>query len=157
MAPYRVRRINWNLLVNPTMQGINIRARGDENFARGIGRGLSDLGTGIQNQRLEKESNRRARSREGLAQGSLDLRRDELNLKRNLDAADRSEAAANQAYLDGLVNELSQSAVTESQQTGEVSPQTKTNLTKVVEGQGGPEIVKKRQEALAEIECDGDG
>ena len=139
------------------MQGINIRARGDENFARGIGRGLSDLGTGIQNQRLEKESNRRSRSREGLAQGSLDLRRDELNLKRNLDAADRSEAAANQSYLDGLVNSMSESATAEFEATGEVAPETQTNLQKVVEGQGGVEVVKRRQEALAEIECDGDG
>jgi len=90
--PYRARPIRWDLLVQPTMQGLAIEAQADANMNQSILAGLLGVGRGIQQGAANKEnkrryeqdtaeSNRRFGLQDQRAQAGLDLRQREFDLR----------------------------------------------------------------------------
>ena len=83
-TPYKVRRINWALLVNPSMQGLRTEAEADARKFANIGGGLSSIGAGIVRNRQERESKRRFDAQQSLRQAAFDERKADQDTRRSI-------------------------------------------------------------------------
>ena len=146
--PYKSSKINWSLLVGPTMQGLSTEAQANSDFARSIMGGLDSLGSGIADQRREKESNRRARVSEGLQGRALDMRDQENNRAYDLRARNQLADDAQGSYLADQMGELLGAAESEQAQFGEVTPETDAAVTRLA--QASPQRSSPRAKTAAE-------
>lgn len=136
--PYRVRPINWDLLVSPKMRGIEIEAQGAAQTARNIQSGFEGLGAGLDLRRQEAESKRRFDVQNARADEELGLSRARFGMdlleyqERQLDR----QAAEEDALEDlGIVSEQ---AVQEAATQGQVNPVTAQSLWDLANNLGGP-------------------
>ena len=81
--PYRGRAINWNLLLEPTMQGLSTEANASARLGSTIERGGGAVGQGFKDKRTEAESKRRFDSDLALRQKESDRQDAELRLKQD--------------------------------------------------------------------------
>ena len=91
--PYRARKIDWNLLLRPTMAGIATSGQASARLSDTIRGAGSSIGAGLVRSRQEDESKRRYKEQQaesrrrneqdlGLRQQALDLRKSEFDLKK---------------------------------------------------------------------------
>ena len=136
----RVRPIRWELLLDPSMRGLETEARSSENLSRSIMGGLTDIGQGIARGRQEKESRRRFERVQGREDAEFSLRKEELLEKK------RDRQAYETDWLDSMDLALEAAGV-EVETTGTVSPQTTQVVTDLTDALGGPEATKAKVEA----------
>ena len=141
--PYRARPIRWELLLNPSMRGIDIRARASENLAGMILGGAQQVGAGIVRGRQEKESRRRYQQdfalRSEMQRGSLALRQAELQDQQarqlRADEEEQARATALSSLLMGTTD-----AVSEAGALGvEIPPDLAAQHRKTIDAVGGPQ------------------
>lgn len=141
---YRPRPINWNLLVNPSMQALAIREAGSRDMNQSIMAGLVDVGRGITRARAEKESARRFDVEAGLAEDRLDLLDSKHEFEKKKYEEDRlDEQAADQALLEAL-EQTGTRAVQELNVHGDLTPQTAASLKQNVDSLGGPQATVQK-------------
>ena len=131
--PFRPRPIRWDLLVNPSMQALDIRARADARMNQNILSGLLNLGQGIRQGAASTESKRRFDITSGISQGHLDIRTAESEAQEGRlkqQELDRQEAESTYTdMLDNLVGQMNS--------TGKASPEQASQFQQVTEAVGG--------------------
>lgn len=152
--PYRSRALNWNLLLQPTMAGLDTEANASSRFASTLLGAGQAIGGGLKDKRLEAESKRRFDANQAdelrretaantRSDREFDLRRREFDLR-------AQERQADDTALMDLVTNGSEKAQAEYASTGQVSPETSTLLQQGSDALGGPEATQGRLSLRAE-------
>jgi len=150
-VPYRSRPINWNYLLQPSMRGIDYKARAGENLAQMILGAGQNIGAGLSRRQDRAERRREfdaqyglAERRQGLAEGrfALDLR--EENRKRE------DQRIADEFVRDLLAGDYDQ-ANKEIAAFDAMGPKTAENLNRDVKLVGGPERALPIIQAYEEV------
>lgn len=151
--PYRVRRLNWDLLTRPTMAGLATEAQANASLNRSVLGGLASIGGGIVQKRQEKESRRRSDRDFSLREDAFDLRVKQHNLSVDIEAEKRrDQQAADKEMLDNL-GLASEAVGQEHAATGEVSPETLATFQETTAMAGGPELAQLKLKRRAEKEA----
>lgn len=157
--PYRVRRIDWGLLANTAAEGLRQEARNIERVGRAGRNALSTLHADRVRRRQEKESRRRAdiddarqdralRIRSRNTREALDLRHQELSLRREKFESERRDKQARDTEILDNLGVATESVNREFVETGEVSPESSKNLKTYVDLAGGPEVATRKYLSL---------
>jgi hypothetical protein len=146
--PYKVRPLDWRLMLDPTMAGIQSEVAAGARLGGLIAGGGADIGAGITRGRQERESRRRFSAEQSQQQQrmdrshGLDLRRQALD-EREFMERQRERQSNETAMLDGVTHAVSQ-VEQEMASRGQVKPETGQALTQFTDALGGPEAVQER-------------
>ncbi len=139
--PYKVRRIDWRLLLDPTMRGIGIEADADARMNQNILRGLVGAGENIVRGRAVTEDRRRFNIQSGRAQRAserADKAHDFMILQHEDALAERKrEREIND---ESLMRELGIEAgtgIVETMQTGQPDPERVARVKQLYMSGGG--------------------
>ncbi len=134
---FRPRRINWNLLVNPSMQALAIREAGDRDMNQSIMAGLAAASSNIRQNVANKESSRRFDEQMDFRKEQFGLQEDKFEFEKDKREEDRRDAqAADEALLEALGGTMKRGAQ-EIQVQGDLSPETAGAAEKTIDALGG--------------------
>ncbi len=122
--PYRVRKINWRNLLDPTMAGLQEEARGDADKNAAIRGGVSALGSGIVRGRQEKESRRRFDRGAAQRDRQLSVSEERLSLTKARELERARDEQARETTLTDIAEEAGQRLLSDLSETGKVAPET---------------------------------
>jgi len=129
--PFRPRPIRWDLLVNPSMQALDIRARADSRMNQNILSGLLNLGQGIRQGAVTKENTRRFNLTNARADRAESRALKALNME-------EIRQAAFDDFVAGQLGDTTQQLLA-GEANGQADPKTADRHNKLVGISGGPE------------------
>ena len=144
--PFTPRKIDWRLLVDPTMRGLALEADADARMNQNIMSGLLSVGQGVQRGAANRESKRRFGIEAGLRERSLEVSEGGLKLRQDEAEAKAAERLAFQEYIDEELGGPAAKLV----QGQQLSPQEETRTQGLVKARGGPEAAIDGQIKLVE-------
>lgn len=142
---YRVRPLNWNLLLQPTMEGLNTEAQASSKLGSMIAGAGGEIGAGFTRKRQEAESKRRFDADQAESARRFDIndsrQREEFDLRRQdrLDVLTEKERErqANQSSLLDMVETTTQMALGGDPTALQVLPEAANAL-------GGPAATQEK-------------
>ena len=117
--PVQVRKIDWSLLVNPSMAGIRIEADADARKHATISGAFNNVGA-------RRESKRRADREFSLRKRSVDLREEQI----------KEDRLARQAFDSQLLDDVQQAGAAVAQSGGN-DPEASQRLIQLTQAAGG--------------------
>lgn len=147
--PYRVRPINWDLLLQPTMAGISIKAQADRDLANTILSSTGQIAEGIDRTRALKESTRRFDVEQARLREAMQLREAEFLLEYDLKSRDRLDEQARGDTVLAALGLATENVVTETNERGRPSPAAANALIRLEEAAGGRRVARARLNVLA--------
>jgi len=137
--PYRSRPINWNYLLQPSMRGIDYKARAGENLAQMILGAGQSIGAGFARKKQRAERRREFDLQYGLSERRQGLAEQEFALQQERLAEDARERQAYETYVLDQLGVLSEEIPAEASMTGQVDPAKADRLRKMTDMVGGPQ------------------